>query len=156
MTFGDCAHESDSRSSPDMRALTSTPPGRASDVRRQATLAVTLLVLASLGMALVHDLLAQHAVCVEHGELVELGKGPATAARPDGTVSSDAAEVSAGGHEHCAMLAQRRGQAPLPAPAVIAVVPRSAFSSPEASRSEAPPQVALVRLAPKQSPPPLA
>jgi hypothetical protein len=125
-------------------------------MRRQTSLAVTLLVLASLVTALAHDLVAQHAVCVEHGELVELGAGLTTAARPDGTVSPDAADVSDGGHEHCALLAQRRSQAPVAAPAVFAVVPLSAFSSPGASRSEAPPQVALVRLAPKQSPPPLA
>jgi hypothetical protein len=140
-------------------------PGR---TRRYLALVLLCLCLVGQLSGFTHFLTVQHGVCPEHGEVVhgphqtgQTGQTPDAALAPvlalEGLLSAvqktstPAAEHE---HEHCLLLSERRGQAvpeqalrplraaPLgTAPPLIAVEPRHDRC------------IALLRLAPKNSPP---
>lgn len=84
-----------------------------------ATLVAALLSLSSLGQT-AHFLLVPHAVCVEHGELLELSEADAHGAVHAESGSDDepaATSQPAAEHDHCQVLARgQREQAVPPAP----------------------------------------
>lgn len=124
-----------------------------------------LLALLLCGSSLsetAHFLLVQHAVCAEHGELIELHDRSAAAealhdAAPEHGTQASAPDLE-GEHEHCQLLGRRQQELTLPEVAGVAVVPRAPESgralldAPTAARAP----VSALSLAPKTSPPSLA
>lgn len=146
-------------------------PARAPSARRGAThaslralagLVAVLLGLSSLGQ-LAHFLLVPHAICAEHGELLELTPAgghavPHEVAEPSKADDAhDAAFTTSElpeDHEHCQVLSRGQREQLAPSPAWHAL--------PEAPSHEAPSRVvagttprplATLTLAPKTSPP---
>jgi hypothetical protein len=114
------------------------------------------LCLATHLAGIVHVLVVRHATCPGHGEMVH-GAAPVAVRTPLGPgkvargVPADAGEEL---DEHCLMLATRRREM-----AALTPTPQPFIHVPAATRLEAPPVVAavtpraLLRLAPKTSPP---
>jgi hypothetical protein len=128
-------------------------------LRWLAACVALLLVASSLGQ-IAHFLVVSHAICEEHGELVELGAdaahAPADHAPGEGeqTKGSSGAPEGADRHDHCEVLANAERQLALPAAALVAVVPAASSTSLELvpASSECPSRP-LLALAPKTSPP---
>jgi hypothetical protein len=113
------------------------------------------LCLAAHLAGLVHVLVVRHATCPSHGEVVHGDLPEAPAVPSEGATFSGHPTAPADEDEHCLYLAtRRRDLALLPAPAA-ALEPRLAEAA--APAPDAPPLVlssaALLRLAPKTSPP---
>ena len=129
-------------------------------LRALAAFVAVLLTASSLGQ-IAHFWLVPHAVCTEHGELLELSADADHAGQPHAEMASaadeEAAAVSAddaGSHDHCEILARGQRQLALPAPSLVALVPAAASSSlalVEASATSRP--LATLSVAPKTSPP---
>lgn len=126
--------------------------------RRRAvfTFALAAMFLASQVSSFTHELLVKHVTCLEHGERLHAEDGVAShvpeADSP--ALMASPAEVSGHGHEHCLATAARReelGVPPAVGVAISAPVARFIASAFEVVVTESP--VALLRLAPKASPP---
>jgi hypothetical protein len=127
-------------------------------LRALAVLIAGLLSLSSLG-EIAHFLLVPHAICADHGELIEVSEVGGHAA-PHADAPSSAPQVApasgeGSGHDHCELLASHQRQLALPAVAPGAVVPVAtgvliALAGGETSRQPLP----ALALAPKTSPPP--
>jgi hypothetical protein len=118
-----------------------------------------LLTASSLGQ-IAHFLVVPHAICAEHGELLELS-GSAEHSRTDHAAddgehraSPFASSEAGAGHDHCELLASGQRQLALPAAALVAVIPAASGCA-----LELPPVTAqrlslpTLALAPKTSPP---
>jgi len=144
-----------------MTPTTSKERRQRSGVRQGLVYAFAGLVLASQFSSLAHQLLVQHAVCAEHGELVDVHAGVArhssidrTAGNEASVSTGDSAVVGAEADEHCAALAHRRDQAAGPQRAeTLTFVAADEKLTPPRVDAHRPPQVVQLRLAPKQSPP---
>jgi hypothetical protein len=110
----------------------------------------------------VHLAVVRHALCAEHGELVEAGAPPASpglAERVEATgprFNQGAQAVEVGDHHHCLATLATQQQARLAAPIQVASTTWAGIGcslDPRAVRAPALPQI---RLAPKQSPPALS
>ncbi len=123
---------------------------------RLASLALALTLLASNAATLVHELTARHAVCAQHGEIIESGPDgdPAVShPRGSGLPVLDGEGRSEGAHDHCEVLAELRSRLmpPVVQQAVLVQSPQPRFAvtatqvRPESQR--------LYRLAPKSGPP---
>jgi hypothetical protein len=118
-----------------------------------------LFAVAGHVSSLAHQSLVQHTICAEHGELIELqslvSQGSSARALDDvDAVSSAAPLVGAErGDDHCAILANRRDQAPEArlVEHVGSLIAAQALSP--LVGAVCPPQVPSLRQAPKQSPP---
>jgi hypothetical protein len=119
------------------------------------------LLLAAQLVALGHLLVVRHTICPEHGEAIHsespseaqtLGSShEATAADPTLGAGAPTAEHT---HDHCLALANTRERfAPLPAPDVMPGPLLVAATLPSLAIIGGAPAVALLRLAPKNSPP---
>jgi hypothetical protein len=113
------------------------------------------LCLLTQVMGLLHVLVVRHATCPSHGEIVH-GAAPAVAPTPsaaDTTVSA-APVADEESDDHCLYVATRRELAGLASGGLAAV---SAAATPDVRAPVLPPLIhvpgALVRLAPKTSPP---
>ena len=97
-----------------------------------------------------HEMMERHRVCPEHGELVDVPPDEVIPPPQSGPLPSVVALES---HHHCRLSARLvpgvSGASPMLAPAGVAP------SSPELALRNAPrvPAIALLRLAPKASPP---
>lgn len=129
-------------------------------MRAAAALLALFLVASSFGQ-IAHLLLVQHAVCVEHGELVELQAHAAHDADGHATPgdehpSGDPASPDSGvDHDHCQVLARGQHEQLLPAEpgaSLAAAKPEAARSALAAPALPAPASPPLL-LAPKTSPP---
>jgi hypothetical protein len=141
-----------------------SPPGNAKHPRQRAlnSALVALLVGAQL-VGLAHLALVQHTVCWEDGDLVDLpGAGASSAvgsaprARPAlPGLGARASAIESPQHRHCDALARREDSA-LPPRAELRLVRVELPAGPLApiAAVEGAP-AALLRLAPKQSPPSL-
>ena len=127
--------------------------------RRFAALATGVLLLAGQLSSLAHFALVQHARCAEHGELVHArAEGAPVAAAPTATRGTSAltpaAAEEAHGHDHCVLGVARRSGALLPGRTTpTAPAPRPSGVAARSLATPAAPSVALLRLAPKSSPP---
>ena len=127
-------------------------------LRALATFVALLLTLSALGQV-AHFLLVPHAICGEHGELLELSERAAHT--PTGHVdrSSDpgtrvvASHIPAD-HDHCQVLARgQREQAGPEAPSLVVPPASIAGALTAARQAAAHPTLAALSLAPKTSPP---
>jgi hypothetical protein len=116
--------------------------------------ALALLLLLAPVLGIVHGLGEAHGYCAEHQAFEERGGGTARAAEQVG-VSAPPGAARDDHHEACAFAPATAAPAPLAEQplALRAPAPRA----PGLPALEAPPlPVAILRLAPKSSPPPLA
>lgn len=122
----------------------------------QRLLALGLAFLCVLGQisSLVHLFVVQHAICPEHGELVETGEvGQAAPMLPAEPSLARRAEGAADSHDHCLAYFERRAGIEEP----------SSLGAPSAPPEEPPQRIALplplppplptILTAPKNSPP---
>ena len=123
---------------------------------RWLPLCAAALVLLQLG-GLVHLAAAPHAVCWEHGVLVDLDAAPVhpdRVALPALPGMDRAVAVGSDVHPHCSALwVMRAAQSPVGPPSTVSA-PQSPAVCPPAPDSVAAPAGWLLRHAPKQSPPP--
>lgn len=104
-------------SSRSSRATRKTSPSRRLPLRALAALFVCFLASSSLG-EIAHFLLVPHAICTEHGELLELheaGDRAAAGAHDDDTEHGSGPDTGGesgreDGHDHCQLLARRDGE----------------------------------------------
>ncbi|RYZ06251.1 MAG: hypothetical protein EOO73_16415 [Myxococcales bacterium] len=126
-------------------------------LRALATLVAVLVGLSSLGQ-FAHFLLVPHAICAEHGELLELGESEshgADHAAPATESSAQASSQLAAEHEHCQLLARGQREQAQPTPPALVVLPpaRAACGPPAAARAAVFEAVPALSFAPKTSPP---
>jgi hypothetical protein len=125
---------------------------------RYLVAAVASLTLTGQLSTFVHFVAVHHVVCPEHGELVELEHGSQAAAteadRSDGTaVRASGQDHHGHGHDHCTMAAElRQRTTPTQLRAVTDIAPEPVRLAPPAVTPR-PAALALLRVAPKSSPP---
>lgn len=126
-------------------------------LRALAGLVAVLLALSSLGQV-AHFLIVPHAICAEHGELVELtsvaGHAVSAPSKADGaSVSAVTTRELSEDHDHCQVLS--RGQRELSSPtAGLPGLPHAACEGRSRVDADAAPRLlAALTLAPKTSPP---
>ena len=129
-------------------------------LRALAAFVALLLSGGSVAQA-AHFLLIPHAICAEHGELVEVDNQAqshheAHAASPSVAVSEHGAADA--GHDHCEVLARSERELSLPPVASVEVPaePRSLEVAPAPSEPSARAALPQLDVAPKTSPPPAA
>lgn len=111
---------------------------------------VAAVVVLCQAAAWVHTAATPHVTCLEHGESVHLATAARLVSQVPLTVVATPTDIVAHGHEHCGVVSQ--GQSPAPesvralADAVLATPPMPALAAPSSA-------LALLRLAPKTSPP---
>jgi hypothetical protein len=148
------------------RPRATMPPGRCASPAPRRGRSVLLVGVALTGVlsALAHPLLARHALCAQHGEVIHLAAG-GSAGGPGAleaiTPLPDAAAASSripdgleGADDHCALFSQRRDPVATPARAPLAI--RAAAGQEPRVLDRAvlrPAGLEPRRLAPKQSPP---
>jgi len=105
--------------------------------------------------AAVHIVVAPHVLCAEHGELIEIGLARADVARAPSDAGSLIADATTErGHDHCALAALgRSGVALGRGPMHEAPVAHDKTNTPAISIDSQSPAIAILRLAPKNSPP---
>jgi hypothetical protein len=123
---------------------------------------VGLLALLLCGSSLgetAHLVLVQHAVCTEHGELIELHDGATAAASVAADTHEEGTRVAApadeGEHEHCQLLGRKQQDLTLPEGAAAAAISQAPGAG-RAALHESPTALAplsALSLAPKTSPP---
>jgi hypothetical protein len=153
------------------RRSQSRKPARAL-LRGLAALVAALLLASSFGQ-IAHFALVRHAICREHGELLELhgaaeaqlgakaeaqlgAKAEKAAARNDGQQRAEAPASDSGSeHDHCQMVARnQREQGLVPAPALALARAAAAGLVPASTAAvELVRPLAPLQLAPKTSPP---
>lgn len=115
------------------------------------------LFIAAQAGALWHEATERHAICAEHGDVVELsGDGshaPAADTHPVPILAADAALAEAD-HGHCELFLRRTDSSALSRQPVATLAPVSELSVAAVVIRSAPAStVDLLRLAPKSSPP---
>jgi hypothetical protein len=127
-------------------------------LRLWSALLALLLAGSSLGQV-AHFLLIQHAVCAEHGELVELhgsaSEIDARAPQADNHGVQASAPENEAEHEHCQLLARKQQELALPQlePSVLAPSPVSVSRLLVPTSDQARASLSALVLAPKTSPP---
>lgn len=133
-----------------MSSVNHMPWSRA--LRRSAWLLATLAMAGQL-FSVVHFALVRHVACAEHGELIEAGAAVAGAAATTDHTTVGATAVETHGHDHCAVALLRRQQVRQSAAARpllrLAVIQPTALVD---CRQSPPPPIALLAVAPKNSP----
>ncbi len=126
--------------------------GRAVSQLARSAMALALLVcLVAADLAgIAHDLSVRHAVCLEHGELVDV---PLQARRPSPTGPALEETARRSMHHHCAagMLARAAERAELVALPPPVLAQWTVCSAPDLAAGHR--AIGLLRLAPKSSPP---
>jgi len=128
-------------------------------LRALASLVALLLTLSSLGQV-AHFALVPHAICAEHGELVELSERASHVAASHAEPASNdrtraAAPEQLSEHDHCQVLARGQREQALPASPAPRVLPPTAAgvklaAAPQTAGFQ---RVSALSLAPKTSPP---
>ncbi len=133
-------------------------PATRAALRALATVVAVLLGLSSLGQT-AHFLLVPHAICAEHGELLELSEEEShasshEASHRDEEPHEDASQPT-GEHEHCQVLARGQREQALPTPSSLEVPAPAAPAGRLRIAAPLPAHAALptLSLAPKTSPP---
>jgi hypothetical protein len=120
--------------------------------------ALAIFALAGQVASFAHLVLVRHVTCAEHGEMIEVGHGHAAVAtaphRRAVTAVSEAAGAEAHGHEHCLLTPMRRDRLAAGAPVAFDSVHIDAYGTiGVVGTDEVAPPIALIVLAPKNSPP---
>jgi hypothetical protein len=146
---------------PSARAPSAKRGATHASLRALAGLVAVLLGLSSLGQ-FAHFLLVPHAICPEHGELVELTDaeehavhdGVAARSKADGgSVTAAASELSED-HDHCQVLSRGQREQLTPPPALQGLPHAASHEAPSSVDTGAAPRpLAALTLAPKTSPP---
>ena len=122
-------------------------------MRRRAMVLAGFVLLGQLA-SILHFALVHHTICPLDGEVVDAhpGERHALSDRPDPSAAPSNSSEHEHGHEHCVFAWFHRNlPAWVPAaPAVTPVVQQGTTTAPDQAHR---PQLALHRLAPKQSPP---
>ena len=149
-------------SSGSSRANRKTSPLRRLPLRALAALFVCFLASSSLG-EIAHFLLVPHAVCEEHGELLELQDASkrVAAGSHDSDTEHGAGHDEGGdsgradGHDHCQLLARRDTQQAVVALAQLEITPagESEVTAPLQPSLDQAASFPLLLAAPKTSPP---
>ena len=135
-----------------------TGSGRA---RRASMRATSTLLLAAQLVALGHLLVVRHTICPEHGEAIH-SESPSDAQTLGSSHEGAAADRTFGAgattaehtHDHCLAMANTRERfVPLPTPDVMPGPLLVAATLPSLATASVAPAVALLLLAPKNSPP---
>jgi hypothetical protein len=124
---------------------------------------VVASILATVALAgqvtsFVHLVLVRHVTCAEHGELVEVGKEHAIAksarqAAPANVVTSES-PADAHGHDHCLLAPMRRDRIAAGSPGSFDSLHVDAYGTiGVVAADEVAPPIAVILLAPKNSPP---
>ncbi len=126
--------------------------------RQIFSFALAAMFLAAQVSSFTHELLVQHVTCAEHGELIHVDGSVAPAALPPletSALTSALPGLTTGhGHEHCLACTARREQLILSGPSATLPGPVASKAVVGVARgSFSPLPVALLRLAPKNSPP---
>jgi len=127
--------------------------------RRHAvfSFALAAMFLASQVSSFTHDLLFTHVTCLEHGERIHANEAlssPAPAPGDSPEVTAASTDASGPGHEHCLATAARREESGVPpARQVEELAPGKPTVALAAVDVAGGTSVALLRLAPKGSPP---
>ena len=128
-------------------------------MRLLAAFVAVLLTASSLGQS-AHFLLVPHAICAEHGELLELterhphatGERAEAAAGADETRASEPAALV--DHDHCQVLLRGQREQGLPEASAVAVSPpASAETAFLTALGRFARELSVLSLAPKTSPP---
>lgn len=128
-------------------------------LRALASLVALLVTLSSLGQV-AHFLLVPHAICAEHGELLELSERAshvaASHAEPASTKHARAAAPEQlSEHDHCEILARGQREQALPAPPAPRLLPPASVTAELVWVAESTVfhGLSALSLAPKTSPP---
>lgn len=130
-------------------------------LRALATFVAALVGLSSLGQ-FAHFLLVPHAICAEHGELLELSGGHPVEGHAVHTDESSPSspgvtvlDTPSGQHDHCEVLARGQREQAEPTPATVSVLPavQARPAGELATTSRVLEAAAPLSLAPKTSPP---
>ena len=130
-------------------------------VRRASMRATSTLLLAAQVLSLSHLLVVRHTICPEHGEAIH-SESPSDAQALGSSHEGAAADPTLGAgaptaehaHDHCLALANPRERfASWPAPDVMPGPHLVAATLPSLGTVDAAPAVAVLLLAPKNSPP---
>jgi hypothetical protein len=130
-------------------------------MRHASMRATSTLLLAAQLLALGHLLVVRHTICPEHGEAIH-SESPSDAQTLGSSHEGAAADSTLGAgaptaehaHGHCLALANTRERfVPLPAPDVMPGPLLVAATLPSLAIVDAAPAVAVLLLAPKNSPP---
>ena len=124
-------------------------------------LATALAFVAIVGQlsSFAHLGLVRHVTCAEHGELIEVGHNQpraamAPAAEQATAVLTASSSSDTHGHDHCLLAPMRRDRAMLGTPTVLDSTHVGAYGTiGRFPVSEVPPAIAVILLAPKNSPP---
>ena len=121
--------------------------------RRWLVLGTLALVAGAQGLGYLHLATAHHVFCAAHGELLEVTGTPAAPAPGGDAPALAATDAAPPGHEHCVVDGcLRQPTAPAEA-APAAAVPVPVGAATAAAPAAAPPPRAILRFAPKTSPP---
>ncbi|MGZ6235496.1 MAG: hypothetical protein ACXVGO_14805 [Mycobacterium sp.] len=145
-------------------AATSADWSRVRRLRRNSAtrgFAAALAVVALAGQlsSFAHLVLVRHVTCAEHGDMIEVGHERAlvaTAARrhAPATVVGNASEADSHGHEHCLIAPMRRDRLAVGTPISFDSAHIDAYGTiGRVGADEIAPPIAIVVLAPKNSPP---
>jgi hypothetical protein len=121
---------------------------------RAAALGAFLVFLAAQLVGLWHQASARHAVCAQHGEVVEAG--PASTSAPAAGVDRDArleASGASGEHEHCAVDGFLHQQATSASPPAAVATCTSVPAAAPLGHAAPLPALRVTDYAPKTSPP---
>jgi hypothetical protein len=132
-------------------------------VRKHTAMRVVASFLATVALAgqvtsFAHLVLVRHVTCAEHGELVELGKEHAIPKapppkRPSSFVSAEST-ADGHGHDHCLIAPMRRDRIVAGAPSSLDSFHVDAYGTVGVvAVDEVAPPIAVILLAPKNSPP---
>jgi hypothetical protein len=112
---------------------------------------VAVVVLLCQATAWVHAAATPHVTCLEHGESVHLASGGEGAQGAGPAILAATTPATTHAHEHCNLQGQSGGSAPVPERSVV----RALFAPvPQLRAPRVRPAAALLRFAPKTSPPP--
>lgn len=137
----------------------SIPQRRARGALRALALLVAALSFFQQTSTSLHFALVRHAICPEHGDVVHVGEShvsefPAEAARDSDGPIADRHDETEHGHEHCVALStQRSGADPRAHSLRLEALRWSTPSEVRDATVAEHPAVALLLLAPKNSPP---
>ena len=119
---------------------------------------MAVIALAGQLSGFAHLVLVRHVTCAEHGDMIEVGRNRAIAAkavhRQAPVTFADASSEESHGHEHCLIAPMRRDRIAAGAPASLDQLHVDAYCTiGRIANDEASPPIAIIVLAPKNSPP---